>query len=73
MKKGKFLKPFIAAEIISNRKLNFEIEDYLEYSRDGLYKMIRRRDEKLVSINILDIISDHLKLSYEEIVVKPEL
>ena len=71
MKKGKFLKPTIVTELTNNLDLTRAIEDYLEYTKDGIYKMIRRRDEKLVSINILDIISDHLNLSYEEIVVKP--
>jgi len=69
MAKLKFLRPFAVKALTKNPQLTRSMEDFFSCTKDTIYKMIRRKDERLLSINVLSIIAKHLNMKFEELIV----
>lgn len=67
MRDKKFLSQYVITSLTNVPALRLAMQELLNCTRDGLYKMIKRKAEILVSVNAINLISAHLNLTQEEI------
>ena len=66
------IKPEIVKKLTRDKNIMRMLEDYLNVNYDTIRRIIRLKDERLVSKNVVTLIATALKLKEDEILIKVE-